>query len=93
MSKRFSVTTNLAVTTPIVVDYSKEDFFLKGIFEPKQVIKSASASKNNIKLKEWYIFLSRTSQTCSQIKRRFTCIGHTNCSLATVKLTLFLTNN
>ena len=48
MLKRFSVISNLAVTTCIAVDYSREDFFLKGIFESKQVTKSASESKNNI---------------------------------------------
>ena len=75
MLERFSVISNLAVTTRIAVGYSREDFFLEGIFESKQVTKSASGSKNNIKLTEWYIFLNHASQKCSQIKGRFTCIG------------------
>ena len=48
MLENLSVTSNLAVTTCIMVDYSKEYFFFKGIFESKQVTKSASGSKNNI---------------------------------------------
>ena len=75
MLERFSVISNLAGTTRIVVDYSRDNFFLEGIFESKQGTKSASGSKNNIKLTEWYIFLNRESQTCSQSKCRFTCIG------------------
>ena len=75
MSERFSVISNLAVTTSIAGDYSREDFFLKEIFESKQVTKPASESKNNIKFTEWYIFLNRVSQTCFQIKLRFICIG------------------
>ena len=62
--ERFSVISNVAVITRIAVDYSREDFFLEGIFESKQVTKSANRSKNNIKLTEWYIFLNRASQTC-----------------------------
>ena len=68
MSEHFFVISNLAVTTRIAVDYSKEDFSLEGIFESKQVTKSASGSKNNIKLTEWYIFLNCASQMCCQIK-------------------------
>ena len=75
MSERFSVISNLAITTRIAVDYSIEDFFLKEIFESKQVTKPASESKNNIKSTEPYIFLNRLSQTCFQIKLRFICIG------------------
>ena len=50
MLKSFSVISKLSVTACIVVGYSREDFFLKGIFESKQVTKSVSGSKNNIKL-------------------------------------------
>ena len=53
MLERLSVISSLAVTAHIVVDYSREDFFLEGIFESKQVTKSASESKNSIKLTEW----------------------------------------
>ena len=88
VSEGFSVISNLAVTTRIAVEYSTEDFFLKGITESKQVTKSESGSKNNIKLTEWCVFLNRASQTCSQIKIGQT---HTNCSLRIVKLTLILT--
>ena len=52
MSKCFFVVSNLAVTARIVVDYFREDFFLEGIFESKQVTKSASGSKNNLELTE-----------------------------------------
>ena len=52
MSKCFFVVSNLAVTARIVVDYFREDFFLEGIFESKQVTKSASGSKNNLELPE-----------------------------------------
>ena len=75
MSESFSATSNLALTTRITVDHSREVFFFKGIFESKQVTKSASAYENNIKFTEWYVFLNRASQTYSQLKRRFTCIG------------------
>ena len=75
MLESFSKISNLAVTTSVTLDYSREDFFLEGIFESKQVTKSATGSKNNIKLTEWYIFLNHASQMCSQIKWRFTCIG------------------
>ena len=68
MSERFTVISNLAVTTRIAVDYSGEDFFLEEVFESKHVVKSASTSKNNIKFTEPYIFLNRASQTCFQIK-------------------------
>ena len=69
MSERFSVISNLAVSTRIAVDYCRLDlFFLREFIESKQVTKSASESKNNIELTEWYSFLNRTSQTCSQIK-------------------------
>ena len=48
---------------------------MKGIFESRHVNNSASGSKNDIKITKWYIYLNHVSQTCSQIKRRFTCIG------------------
>ena len=51
------------------LDYSRQDLFLKGIYEFKQVTKSVSGSKNNIKLIKWYIFLSHGSQPFSQIER------------------------
>ena len=75
MSERFTVISNLAFSTRIAADYSRKDFLLKGIFESKQVTKSAGGSKNNIKFTQWYIYLNRASHTCSQIKRRFNCIG------------------
>ena len=50
MLESFYVISNLVVITRIAVDYSREDFFLKGISESKQVTKSAKGSKNNIKL-------------------------------------------
>ena len=75
MLENFSVINNLTVNTNIAVGYSNEGFFLKEIFESKQVTKSASGSKNNIKLTKWYTFVNRASQTCSQLKGRFTCIG------------------
>ena len=75
MSKPFSVISKLAVTTLIAVGYSREDLFLEGISESKQVTKSANGCKNNNKLTEWYIFLNRTSQTCSPIKWRFNTAG------------------
>ena len=62
MWESFPIISNLAVTTRIAVDYSIEDLFLKGIFESKQVTKSASGSKNIIKLRKCYIFLNRASQ-------------------------------
>ena len=70
MLEGFFVIRNFAVTTRLAVDYSREDFFLERIFESKQVIKSASGSKNNIKLTEWYIFLNPASQSCvsNQVK-------------------------
>ena len=67
----FSKICNLSVTTCVAVDYSREGFFLKGIFEYKQVTKSASGSRNNIKLTKWYIFLNCTTQMCPQIKRKY----------------------
>ena len=51
-SECFSVVSNLAVTTGIAVDYSREDFFLEGLFESKQVSESANGSKNNVQLTE-----------------------------------------
>ena len=75
MSESFSIISNLTVTTHIAVDYSREEFFLKGISESKQVTKSASGFKINFKLIKWYLLLNRASQTCSQIKRRFTSVG------------------
>ena len=96
MSGSFSLISNLTVTTHIFVSRLLDTgFFLGVIFESKQVPKSASGSKHNNKLTKWYVFLNGASQTCSQIKRRFTYIveyAH-NCSLEFVKLTLFLTNN
>ena len=59
MSECFSVKSNLAVTTRIAVDYSREDLFPERIFESKQVTKSTSGSKNNIKLTEWYLLVNR----------------------------------
>ena len=50
MSESFSVISNLAVNTHIAVDYSGENFFLKGIFESKEVTQSTSGSHHNIKL-------------------------------------------
>ena len=75
MLESFSVISNLTVNTNVAVDYSNEDIFLKEIFESKQVTKSVSGSKNNINLTKWYTFFNRASQTCSQSKGRFTCIG------------------
>ena len=42
MLERFSKISSLANTTRITVDYPREGFFLEGIFEYKQVTKSAS---------------------------------------------------
>ena len=56
MLERFPIISSLAVTTGIAVDCSRENFFLEEIFESKQATKSASGSKNNIKLTECYIF-------------------------------------
>ena len=46
MTERFSVIFNPEVTARLAVDYSREDFFLKGIFKSKQIAKSASKSKS-----------------------------------------------
>ena len=46
MLESFYVISNLVVTTRVAVDYSREDFFLKGIFKSKQIAKSASKSKS-----------------------------------------------
>ena len=51
--------------------YSRAEFFLMAILESKQITKSTSLPKNLIKLTKWYIFVSRISQTCSLIKRRY----------------------
>ena len=51
MMEVFSVISNLAVTTPIAVEYSGVDFFLEWIFESKQVTKSQGGPKNNLNLK------------------------------------------
>ena len=67
--EHFSVISNLAVTMHIVVDYSREDFFLKGIFESKQVTKSASGSKvdqlciSNVLSNQVNIYLHRATGT------------------------------
>ena len=47
-------------------------FFSEGNLE---VTNSASGSKSNIKLTKYYNFVNLASQSCYQIKRRFTCIG------------------
>ena len=47
MSESFTVMNKLAFTTRIAVDYSRENFSFKEIFESKQVTKSASGSKNS----------------------------------------------
>ena len=41
MLERFSLIINLAVTTRIAIDLSREDVFSEGIFESKQVTKPA----------------------------------------------------
>ena len=50
MWENFSVINNLAVITPMAVDYSRMDVFHKGNFESEQVIKSTNGSKNNINI-------------------------------------------
>ena len=56
MSEGFSVIRNLAVTTRIAVEYSTEDFFLKGITESKQVTKSESDLKTTLSLPNGVFF-------------------------------------
>ena len=48
----FTLISPLAVTTLIAIDYSRDDCFLKAIFEPKQVTDSGSETKTSIKLTE-----------------------------------------
>ena len=50
MLGNFSTISNLSVTTSVAVDYFRWDFCLKGIYESKHVIKSASGFENNMKL-------------------------------------------
>ena len=95
MRKWFSVISNLAIRTWIAVDYSRVDFFLTGIFQFKELTKSASGSKNNIKLTKWHIFVS-TVRLKSALKLKEDLPEqdnmYTNCSFGTVKLTLILAN-
>lgn len=58
----FSITNNLAGTTRIALDYSKEGFSLTGVRESKQITKPLSRPKNSFKLKKLYIFLNLASQ-------------------------------
>ena len=51
MLVRYSVISNVEVITGIPVDYPRKHFFIKEIFEPKQLTKSTTGSKN-IKLKK-----------------------------------------
>ena len=44
MTERFSVKSNLAVAARSDIDYYREDFFLNGISESKQLNKSAGWS-------------------------------------------------
>ena len=56
MTESFTVKSNLAVAARSDIDYYREDFFLNGISESKQLTKSAGWSQNNIRPKKWYIF-------------------------------------
>ena len=49
MMEHFSVISYFVVFTGIAVDCSRDDSFLKVIFESKQIIKSGNRSENNLK--------------------------------------------
>ena len=50
VAEDFSVISNLTVTTRITTNYSRENFFLKGIFKSKQCVKFTLRSKNYFSL-------------------------------------------
>ena len=95
MSKPFSVISKLAVTTRIAVDYSREDFFLEGIFESKKLPSLQMDVKTTLSLQNGIFFSIVHLRRALQSSEDLTLQGsrYTNCSLGTVKLTLFLTND
>lgn len=82
----------LTLQLPQVQWYYRENFSHKGIFEFKQVNKSASGSENNIKLKNGIFSQSRLKSALSSEKKNYldrvtpTLIGLSNL-LQTIKST------
>ena len=67
----FSVLSNLAVTTRIVVDYSREDFFSRYSLNLNKLPSLQMDLKNNIKLTKWYIFLNCASRRALKVIPKF----------------------
>ena len=68
MLGRFSLISNLVVTTYITVVSFRDGFLLKSILESKQVASCAIEFKNNAKFTKQNIFLNSKSQQFSKIK-------------------------
>ena len=96
MSERFSVISNLAVSTRIAVDYCRLDFFFWGNLLNLNKLPSLQVNlKIILSLQNGIVSSTVRLKHALKSSEDSPVYGntHTNCSLGTVKPTLFLTNN